>query len=119
MTVEDVTQALWKEKVLSQDFVIVDFWADWCGFCKQLAPIFDEVSSEITDIPFVKVNVGNEMELAQTYGIQSIPAIKFFCFGKEVGGVTGFRTKTQLTQDIAKVRSEGESCAANSSNFKK
>ena len=104
--------------MISNDFVVVDFWAEWCSFCKQLAPIFDEVSDEFSDVKFYKVNVGEEMDLAQRYGVQGIPATKFFCFGKEVGGVTGFRTKTQLAQDITKARSEGETCAANSSELK-
>ena len=118
MTAEDVTEAQWDEKVLSQDYVAIDFWAEWCSFCKQLAPVYDEVSNEMTNMKFVKVNVGNEMGLAQKYGIHGIPAIKFFCKGKEVGSVTGFRTKTQLVQDITRIQSEGETCAANSSNMK-
>jgi len=57
MATEDVTEAQWDEKVLSQDHVAVDFWAEWCGFCKQLAPVYDQVSNEVTDMKFVKVNV--------------------------------------------------------------
>lgn len=118
MTVEDVTETEWDNKVLFQDHVAVDFWAEWCGFCKQLAPVYDQVSNEATNMKFVKVNVENEMNLAQKYGVQGIPAIKIFCNGKEVGGVVGYRTKEQLIQDIAKVRSEDEACAANSSKIK-
>ena len=118
MATEDVTAAQWDEKVLSQDYVAVDFWAEWCAFCKQLAPIYEEVSNEVTDTKFVKVNVGNEMDLAQKYGVQGIPVIKFFCNGKEVGSVVGLRTKDQLKQDVARVRAEAESCAANSSEMK-
>ena len=118
MTVEDVTEAQWNDKVISQDYVAVDFWAEWCAFCKRLAPVYDEVSNEVTDMKFVKVNIENEMGLAQKYGVQGIPAIKFFCNGKEVGGVVGFRTKDQLKQDITKARAEGEACVANSSDIK-
>jgi len=118
MAVEDVKEAQWEEKVLSQDYVAVDFWGDWCAFCKQLAPIYEEVSNEITDMKFVKVDVGSEMNLAQKYGVQGIPAIKFFCNGKEVGGIVGLRTKNQLKQDITKARAEGEACAASTSNVK-
>ncbi len=63
-------------------------------------------------------NIENEMDLAQKYGVQGIPAIKFFCNGKEVGGVVGLRSKDQLKQDIAKARAEGEACAASTSNVK-
>ncbi len=118
MTVEDVTEAQWEEKVLSQDHVAVDFWAEWCGFCKQLAPVYDQVSDEVTDMKFVKVDVGKEAGLAQRYGVQGIPAIKFFCNGKEVGGVVGYRTKEQLKQDITRVRAEDEACVANSSDMR-
>ena len=119
MVVENISESIWDEKITSTNLAVVDFWADWCGFCKQLAPIYDEVSENFPDILFAKVDVGVEMNLAQKFGIQGIPAIKFFCFGKEVGSVTGFRTKTQLLQDIVKVQSEAEACAANSSNLKK
>ena len=118
MATEDVTEAQWDEKVLSQDHVAVDFWAEWCGFCKQLAPVYDQVSDEVTDMKFVKVNVQNEGGLAQRYGVQGIPAIKFFCNGQEVGGVVGYRTKDQLKQDITRVRAEDEACVANSSDMR-
>jgi len=118
MTVEEVTEAQWDEKVLSQDHVAVDFWAEFCGFCKQLAPVYEQVSNEITDMKFVKVDVQSEIGLAQKYGVQGIPAIKFFCHGKEVGGVVGYRSKDLLKQDVARVREEDEACIANSSDMK-
>ncbi|AJZ76208.1 thioredoxin family protein [Candidatus Nitrosotenuis cloacae] len=119
MVVEDVTEGQWNEKVLSQDHVAVDFWAPWCPFCVKLAPVFEQVSGEVSDMKFVKVNVQNEQNIASKYGVLGIPAIKFFCHGKEVGGVVGYRTKEQLKQDIAKVRAEDESCVANSSDMKR
>ena len=76
------------------------------------------ISNSLFSKKFVKVDVGSEMNLAQKYGVQGIPAIKFFCNGKEVGGIVGLRTKEQLKQDIAKAHAEGVACAASTSNVK-
>lgn len=118
MTVEVVTEAQWEEKVLSQDHVIVDFWAEWCAYCKRLEPVYEKVSNEINDMTFVKVDSQSEMNLSQKYGVMGLPTIKFFCHGKEVSSVSGFRTEEQLKQDIARVQAEDESCAANTSDIK-
>lgn len=118
MTVEAVIESQWDEKVLSQDHVVVDFWAEWCAYCKQLAPIYEKVSNEIKDIKFVKVDTQSEMNLASKYGVMGLPTIKFFCHGKEVSSISGFRTEEQLKQDITRVQAEDESCAANTSEIK-
>ncbi|MGD1834628.1 MAG: thioredoxin family protein [Nitrososphaeraceae archaeon] len=118
MPVDDVSETQWNDKVLSQDHVAVDFWAPWCPFCVKLAPVFEEVSNEISEMKFVKVNVQNEQNIALKYGVQGIPVIKFFCRGREVGSVVGFRNKEQLKQDITRVMKEGELCVTNSSEMK-
>lgn len=118
MTAEDVTEAGWNDKVLSQDHVAVEFWAPWCPFCVRLGPVFDKVSDEVSDTKFVKVNVQDEQSIASKYGVQGIPVIKFFCHGKEVGSVLGFRNIEQLKRDVERVRAEDESCVANSSEMK-
>ena len=100
MTVEDVTEAQWDEKVLSQNHVAVDFWAEWCGFCKQLAPIFEEISNEIQNIAFVKINVGEEMELAQKYGVFSIPTLAIFSEGKVKSQAAGAASKDKIRSYI-------------------
>lgn len=117
MTTKQITTEQWDQEVLSQRFVVVDFWADWCGFCKQLAPIFEEISNEMRDITFVKVNVGEQMELAQKYGIQGLPTIKFFCHGKEISSLSGFRPKDELLSDIRTINVEAEHCAKNISKI--
>jgi len=116
MAVEEVKESEWDEKVLSQEsLVAADFWAQTCPFCLRLAPVFEEVSNEVTDVKFVKVNVQNEPNLATKYGVQGIPVIKYFCKGLVVGEVLGYRNKEQLTQDVQKFRSEQEQCVANAS----
>lgn len=95
-----VSKETFENEVLkSQETVLVDFYADWCGPCQMIAPILNEISDE--DICKVcKVNVDNEMELAIKYGISSIPALLVFKDGKVVNRSVGYRTKEQILEII-------------------
>ncbi|AKF25087.1 thioredoxin [Sulfurovum lithotrophicum] len=73
MALETLTAQNFNEKVTSNDIVIIDFWAPWCGPCKQFAPIFEKVAGEYPDILFGKVNTEEEQELAGHFQIKSIP----------------------------------------------
>ena len=75
---------------------IVDFNATWCGPCRMLAPILEELSEEFTDIPFYACDVDQNMELAVKYNIQSIPAVGFFRKGQLVDLAVGFRSKDAM-----------------------
>ena len=70
---------------------LVDFFAEWCGPCKMLGPVLDEVSKEYPDINFVKVNVDENMDLAQKFGIMSIPTVYIFKDGEVVKNFGGYR----------------------------
>jgi thioredoxin 1 len=98
-----VTTAEWQNVVLnSSKPVLVDFWAEWCGPCRQVSPIVDEIASEYADkLEVVKVNVDNEPGLAQQYGITGIPALQVFQGGQLVKQMVGARPKAVLLQDLA------------------
>ncbi|SFV52007.1 Thiosulfate sulfurtransferase, rhodanese [hydrothermal vent metagenome] len=70
-----VTSANFKELVSGSDIVILDFWAEWCGPCKQFGPIFEKVAAEYPDILFGKINTEEEQELAGMFQIRSIPTV--------------------------------------------
>ncbi|ASP27892.1 thioredoxin [Spiroplasma corruscae] len=80
--------------------VVVDFFADWCGPCKMLAPIFEQVSGEVVDTQFVKVNVDEASELANQYGVRSIPTVISFKDGNLAKQNTGFMSRDVLLDFI-------------------
>ena len=93
-----VTQANFENEVInSQIPVLLDFWADWCGPCRMLAPTLAEISSENEGkIKVGKVNVDDEPQLANAFGIESIPTVLAFKNGKIVGTSIGFKPKNAL-----------------------
>ena len=78
--------------------VFVDFYADWCGPCKMVAPIVEELSQERTDIKFVKVNVDDIPEVAERFGIMSIPTMIFFKNGEAAATTLGFQPKESIAK---------------------
>ena len=83
------------DELINDDKVLVDFYADWCGPCRMLSPILDEVV-EKENIKLVKVNVDNNAELAKKYGVMSIPTIILFKDGKEINKNIGLISKEEL-----------------------
>ena len=80
--------------------VLIDFWADWCGPCRMLSPIVDEVAAENTAIKVGKVNVDAEQELAAQFGIMSIPTLLVFKNGQKSGESVGLIPKEQVEKLI-------------------
>jgi thioredoxin 1 len=100
--VQEITAANFNEVVLESDVpVLVDFWAEWCGPCKQLGPLVDEASIEFQDkIDVCKMDVDANRETAAEYGIRSIPTLMIFENGELVGTEVGAITKLQLEEFI-------------------
>ncbi|MDD5796480.1 MAG: thioredoxin [Oscillospiraceae bacterium] len=79
---------------------VVDFYADWCGPCKMLAPVINELSQEMSGCEFFKVNIDNDADLASRYGVMSIPTVMVFKGGKPVMTSVGYISKQELAGKI-------------------
>ena len=87
------------DELINEEKVLVDFYADWCGPCRMLSPIIDEVATE-QNIKVVKVNVDNHEDIAKKYGIMSIPTIILFKNGEETNKNIGLLSKEDLLEFI-------------------
>ncbi|HEX2110760.1 MAG TPA: thioredoxin [Gaiellaceae bacterium] len=98
----EATEATFGEEVLtSEKPVVVDFWADWCGPCHFVAPVLDEIVRERADeLRLVKVNVDEEPELAQRYGIMNLPTIVLFRGGEPAAAAIGAQPKSALERAL-------------------
>lgn len=83
--------------------VLIDFYADWCGPCKMIAPVLEDLSKTYTDVTFIKVNVDELGEIAQRYEVMSIPALFAIKEGKTVRNGVGFQPKPQLEELIKSI----------------
>lgn len=97
MSVIHVNKANFDEVVLKSEMpVLLDFWAPWCGPCRMVGPILDDIAAERNDIKVCKVNVDEEPELATQYGIMSIPTLMVLKAGQITSQVSGARPKDQI-----------------------
>jgi thioredoxin 1 len=88
------------EDLLKYDFAMVDFYAEWCGPCKLLAPILEEISKQYSNLKLIKINVDENAEIANKYGVSSLPAILLFKKGEVVERLSGLQSKETLTEKI-------------------
>ena len=97
MAVVTVTADNFEQEVLqSEKTVLVDFWAAWCGPCKMLSPMVDQVAEERPDIKVCNINVDDEPDLAVRFGVMSIPALKVFKGGAVVNETVGVQPKANI-----------------------
>ena len=99
---KQVTDASFADDVLMSDKpVIVDFWAEWCGPCKMVAPILEEIAAENDGVVIAKLNVDENPQTAASYGITSIPTMNVYSGGQIVKTIIGAKPKAALLADLA------------------
>ena len=101
--IKHVAENEFKGEVLDQNgVVVVDFWATWCGPCKMIAPVIDEIAGDLKNVKFVKVDVDKNPSVANKFQVASIPTLVMFKDGKPIDKVIGFRPKNDLENIIKK-----------------
>lgn len=102
MSVLNITSENYEEEVLKEEgTVLIDFYADWCGPCRAMSPIVEEIAQELEGkIKVGKINVDNNQDLAMEYGVMSIPTFIVFKNGKNIKTVVGSRSKEELKESL-------------------
>ena len=96
-----VTEENFDQQVLQSDqAVLVDFWAEWCGPCHAIAPVLEQMASERSDLKVVKLNIDEQPAVAQRYGVMSIPTLILFKDGEPAAAAVGAMPKSMLEQKL-------------------
>ena len=97
---KEITDENIEEILKENEITVIDFWAEWCGPCRMVGPIIEELSKDNEDVTIGKVNVDGNRDASSAYGVRSIPTIIFFKDGKEVDRVVGMQTQEMLQLKI-------------------
>jgi thioredoxin 1 len=104
MPVTPVTDDSFQAEVLESELpVVVDFWAAWCGPCRVMSPILEEIAAERDDLRVVKVDTETNLETAARYGVMAMPTFMVFRDGAPVGQLVGSRPKRRLLKELSEV----------------
>lgn len=105
MSIINLTKDSYHNEVMeTEKVVVIDFWATWCGPCKMMAPVVEEVAKDYPDVKVCKVNVGEEPELSNAFKIVSIPTIVVIKNGEIIDSVVGYRPKEDIEKIIKLVK---------------
>ncbi|HZG57554.1 thioredoxin [Paenibacillus sp.] len=102
MAIVNVSDSSFKTEVEATGTVLVDFWAPWCGPCKMIAPVLEELDKELGTLKIAKVNVDDNPESAGRFGVMSIPTLIVFKDGEPVDKVVGFQSKDALKNVVSR-----------------
>ena len=104
MMVKEITKEEFESKVLrNSKHAIVDLWASWCGPCRMLAPVLEELEGELKEADFFKLDTEKYADIASQLGVMSIPTLIIFKGGSEIGRISGFKPKPQLKEELQKI----------------
>lgn len=91
------------EDTIKENVVLVDFFATWCGPCKMLSPVLEQVAQEVSDVSIAKLDIDESLDVAKQFGVMSVPTMIIFKDGKEVDRIVGLRQKNQIIEALKNV----------------